>query len=189
MWSRAFPGEGTGWSESNKQWQEEEENKPQNITLSVKAPQNIHLSILFLSGARQGKYIGWDSPAVLWSALQHQPYLVVPPYRLKFVIFWDFEEEVALKSCQFRIQCLSLPLPLLILPVNYSGTVHPNLDTESTFYFDGLFEDASIHPNNIIRYQAAGLSTAGLHTVELWWCKMAASWEQNKCYMYTLVYL
>lgn len=61
-----------------------------------------------------------------------------------------------------------LPSPLLGLPVNYSGPKQPNLDTCSTSSFFSFlvytFEDASVHPEQQGRCQAAGLSPPGLRS-------------------------
>lgn len=49
--------------------------------------------------------------------------------RLKCVTFGDFEEENVIACCGFTLQNLSLSLLLRVLPVDYSGLVHPKPDS------------------------------------------------------------
>lgn len=53
-------------------------------------------------------------------------------------------------TCQIAALALS-PFPLTHLPVDYSGL---STQTWTTFFFSGLFQDGSSHPNEETRSQA-----------------------------------
>lgn len=78
--------------------------------------------------------------------------------KVKSVTLGHFEEEKATSS--YILDCHALP-PSSDLASELQCPVHTNLDTSSTFFIIGLWEDASVHPKYQTHCRAAGLSTPG----------------------------
>lgn len=86
--------------------------------------------------------------------------------------FW--EETVTWSGYILNYSTFPLTLPLPTLPVGYMWPVHTILDTLSTFFFVGFFEDVSIHPQ--LQNISENLNCPHQVSLEISWCKMAANW-------------
>lgn len=61
------------------------------------------------------------------------------------ILVGDFEDKQRHQVVKLYVAALSLPLGLLILPVNYSGPAHTNWALSPTVFLISSHEDTTVH--------------------------------------------